>query len=185
MSGRRESLNHPQHTVRCQHHQLARPRRCGSGRDERTTGITEPPAAHHALPASSAREAEALRERTTGIEPASSAWKAEVLAVELRPREALRVPARILLSGELNGAHDGYRPVLAALACGAYGPLGPRLRHSARSFSGRRQADGPTRGTIRRTQVCTPPRDSLAHVRRSGRRRRRPRCASDPPTRRR
>src|SRR3954471_15180842 len=33
-------------------------------------------------------------ERTTGIEPASSAWKAEVLTFELHPRRRLRIASR-------------------------------------------------------------------------------------------
>ena len=48
--------------------------------------------AHRGRPGSNAQKCAVrwafARERTTGIEPASSAWKAEVLAVELHPRLA-------------------------------------------------------------------------------------------------
>ena len=69
-------------------------------------------------------------ERAMGVEPTSSAWKAEVLAIELRPQAGNRVPERTLrlarrrsdLAGLLRSAGTGW--ALLVRLMGGYGPGG-------------------------------------------------------------
>ena len=56
-------------------------------------GMAAETASRYTIPSQKLSDLDFRMERTTGIEPASSAWKAEVLAVELRPLDRRRISA--------------------------------------------------------------------------------------------